>query len=351
VGDPPQQVNEIRLTSLETPKEVGWGDVALDLLIGIIINTSFVEKVAAKLLQKVYARILTSQRVLQAAPDLFLSRSGRAMLAELAAARAAYAKLGGVTGELVATNAIRRRLPAETQPLRRLAEAEKTIAEQLKKYAKVSTVGKEDVTLYAKGINEFVSESKNASAVVKGSKDAVKTANSIKARKAIQTTDGSTVVVMEHFVTIARAQRLHIKSVAARYEYLVRTLPLDSALAMDLFEFFDTESLFDEGHEKIALDEMATDLRLRFEALIWAKHLGFRDSPSQHPEIGVNNEDNAFKSVDKKIEDYLLVRFRELAIAHKRSKGGEVIWNDKTPRGNKATILHQYFSSLAGMLN
>lgn len=353
-----QQVNEVRLSALEAPKEVGWGDIAFELILGFVINSSFAEKLAAKMFQRVYAKVLASQRVLENIPRIFLSANGRQLVRELQLARSLARKAGA--GRFLPEGMVTpdmRRVPAYRESIesaragRNLANIESAVKQQLEQHRSVAMLNKQDVRLYAMGVNEFVSESKNASAILKATKDAIKTGKSGRRElPPIATSDGSSVVVLEHFASLARAQRLHIRSLAARFEFLARTLPLeDDALALQFYDFLDAQQIFQVGDEGVVIESLMAETRLRLEALIWAHHLGFTNHPTRKPEILYNNSDNAFKGVHKRVEDYLFVRFRDLVIESKLRRSDAVSWDGAT-RANKAELLHQYFAGIIDLL-
>lgn len=343
-----QQVNEVRLNALETPKDVGWGAIAFEFVLSFAIHSSFAEKLATKVFQRVYGRILSSQLALDRLPK---SVFGKELISNLAKAESnaspyMYKALKnlGTTG-VVTSKTANLNLGLGKQ----LIAAEKALVTELGKYAKLSAAKKEDLKIYAQWINEFTRETQNASALVKATKDAIRTGPTKKA-SGLSTTDGSSVTVMEHFLSAARAQRLHVESLHNHYEYIARAFPLSSDSFVRLQEMFDINPIFESLGESVNLEELSSGMRIRMEAMIWAVHLGF-SSERQMPNVQLNatNTNDVFSSINEKIVRYLFDRYGDLVVQYKASKGGEINWSQQTP-GVKGFYLREYFWAITDEL-
>lgn len=339
-----QQVNEVRLNALEAPKEVGWGDIAFELVLGFAINSGFAEKLTAKLFQKVYGRILSNQKLLAAIGSNkfgrnFVSKHAQDMLRDRAKASQMLKALnsGATTFVKVVTK----------DPMKVLEDqvfaAESKLAIELVKYVKPGEFKKEELTIYVKAINEFVFGEKKISALMKGTKDAIKKGPTKK--PTLSTTDGSTVAIMEFFLSAARAQKLHIESLHNRYEHIARTYPLSRDSVVLLHDMFDLSPIFESLDEDVSLDAIGSGMRLRMEAMIWAVHLGF-SSKRRAPDVRINNDPgdfgHVFDTIKGEITRYLFDRFGGLVEQHKRTKGGEIEWSQQS-LGQKGKYLREYF--------
>lgn len=312
-----QQVNEARFKAVESPKEVGWDAIAFEFVLGFVINSSFMEKLAAKLFQKVYGSILSSQLALNVLPKSLFG--------------AVAAKVAAVPSRALAHE---------------LTEVEGILARHLARYTKLETTSKHDLTIYSKFVNEFVSDAKNASAFVKGVREGQKKGPPKKAVE-LQATDGASVIVVEHFFSAARAQRMHIESLHNKYELIARLLPLKKQTTELLDQMFDLAPIVDSGTEALNLDQISSGMRIRFEAMIWAIHLGFsRKQVTPHVDLKKSPDDyDVFRpSIDEKIVRYLLERFGPITQKYLLANNyhNTSMAPDQTA-GSRAASLRNYF--------
>ncbi|HEX9392008.1 MAG TPA: hypothetical protein VF928_11910 [Usitatibacteraceae bacterium] len=319
-----QQVNEVRLNALEAPKEVGWDNIAFEFVLGFVINSSFMEKLSAKFFQKIYGSILSSQLALKVLPKSLFGTAAAKIAAKS-------------TGSIFQAAAGKPHFDA-------LGEAERVLAQELRKYVNLNPATKETLKLYASGINELVAESKNASAIVKAVKDGAKKGPPKKVPE-LSATDGASVVVMEHFASAARAQRLHIESLHNQYELIARTLPLREETIIQIDQMFDLNAIVDSGKEAFNLDQITSGMRIRLEAMIWAIHLGF-SRELKIPDISPNSitDYDVFRpSIDGKIVRYLFTRFGPLVEAYHRQRGDRVSMSERETTTSRANALRNYF--------
>jgi hypothetical protein len=330
-----QQVNEVRLNALEAPKEVGWGDIALEMIWSLALNSTFADKVAALLLNKVFARVLRSQYALNALPK---SDFANELLRDIASAKQSLSAQTFVAKTLKEAEAKLAKIPA----VKALADRENALKNALDKYANLGSVKKEDLKVYAGWINEIV-DPKNIVAVAKAQKDASKKGLPTKTQD-IPTTEGfSTVTVMSHFYSAARAQRLHIESLHNHYELIAKTYPLSNESFLRLFDMFNINPLFDAQKEAINLEAMGGNLRLRIEAMIWAYHGGFINGKGPQPRFNAPELSDVFPApLNGRISSYLLVRFEGVVVEYKARKGTQINWDLQSP-GQKGMLLRDYF--------
>ena len=352
-----QQVNEVRLNSLEVPKDVGWGDIALEVIWTLALNSTFADKLAALFLKKVFARVFRMQSALKLLPK---SNYAKELIEDIAMAkrllpsgdviRAAKSLDKTIVAKTVRAAEVKLAELAMVKIIQsRLAGREQALKSALDKYASLGSVKKEDLKVYAGWVNEMT-ESKNIIAVAKAQKDAHKKGLPRKAPD-LSTTDGSSVTVMAHFFSAARAQRLHIESLHNHYELIARTYPLSSESFVKLFDMFDINPIFDAQKEAIILDTVGANLRLRMEAMIWAFHAGFFRGKGPQPRMNAPSAEEVFPApINGRISKYLLARFEGLVIAFKAERGGHVNWDQLGP-GPRGLLLRDYFWALTDELN
>lgn len=333
-----QQVNEVRFQALEEPKDVGWGSIAFEFVLGFMINSSFMEKLAAKTLQSVYGSILSSQLALKYLPKS-LWGSVAAKLAEQASVeRTALAAVGGQF--------------VKSARLEQLVKTEAVVARALSQYATLSATSKENLKLYAGWIKEFVSDKKNASALAKATKDAAKKGPPRESPE-LSVTPGASVAVVDHFVTAAYAQRLHVESLHNQYELLARTLPLSETTVLLLDRMFDLQHLLTVEQDVMSLDELGSSLRIRIEAMIWAVHLNFFQS-QKTPDFDIKEKSSydVFRpSINEKIVSYLFRRFGPLVERFHRERGDRVSMDENQTPGSRANLLRNYFWAITDTLS
>jgi hypothetical protein len=338
-----QQVTEIRLRILETPKEVGWGDIAFEFALGFAINSSFVEKLTAKVFQSVFGSLLNSRAALATMPRSFFG----SVVAQTKAVRSG-ANLPGALKSVDIFDAA-----AGKSIFDNLQRVEQVIATELAKYTKITPANKGSLKIYASGINQLIAEEKNASALLKGTKDAAKK-GAPRSAPALATSDGSSVAVLEHFLAAASAQRLDIHGIHNAFELIARTLPLTEKTVGTLEAHFDLAQLLDVGRETFNLDQVGSSLRLRFEALIWAVHLGFSKA-RRTPDIdisAVTDYGGAFRpGLDERLVAYLFDRFGPIVEEYFRQKGiNPASMAHRETTGSRANLLREYFWAITADL-
>ncbi len=335
-----QQVNEIRFRALEEPKDIGWDDIAFEFVLLFVSNSAFFEKIIAKIFQRLYGRILSSQLALEHLPK---STTGIDLINDLAyqpLAKSVKDKLTMVVPKSVVDQIRHGYIP---DIVLEFEKAEKVLAAEIGKYAKLSEIKKDELKIYAQSINEFIMESKNPTALAKAANDFRRRGLPRTAPK-LMTTDGSSVAVMEHFISAARAQRIHIESLHNRYEYISRTFPLSSGTFISLKKMFDINMIFDSEKEVISMDMMASSIRLRMEAMIWALHLGFLRINKTPVYISNPGQPRVFPDIHTKIENYLFERFGTL-VENYGEKPPSNPWSKLDPH-IKGYYLREYFWSI-----
>lgn len=359
-----QQVNEVRLKILETPKEIGWGDVALELVLTFVINSAFMEKLAAATFSRLIARAVTSRQALgvsgkraldrlfetekRAAAQFQRSSAQLAALEQRASQLKTVVKASGAVfkGPPPMPRAAFLEFSRDVKGLRRVEAEARVLAEALNKPPQINA---ETPKTYAEMVAAFESgtaSKKNATAFFKATKDAVKKGGSVSPGHAMSASDGSSVAVIEHFQSVARAQRLEIESRYAEFERVVMSYPLDGGAFEGLFAAFDPAGILDAKSEQVFLDGMASDLRLRLEAMIWVRYLGFsapRKYPTVHDSSGATT---IFDGIQDKLTLYLLARFGGLVVEFKTRKGGQIDWVAQADRV-RARELREYFWAIA----
>lgn len=92
---------------------------------------------------------------------------------------------------------------------------------------------------------------------------------------------------------------------------------------------------------------MALGMRLRWEAMIWVKQLGF-SSKQKHPTVNDNPAaSDIFQGIENRLSKYLIERFAGLVVEYKQNRGGVIEWSQLEER-YRARLLRDYFWELAG---
>ena len=340
-----QQVQNIRLSDVETPNDVGWGQIALEFLLGFVINSSFMDKLAAKLFSKVFGRLLQQQQVLYAVEKEFDEK----FLDDLIKAEEQLAP----TGTPALRNALKQAVQGTEAAVKKLAAAEAALARELARAATPPReIGEKQLVPYALGISDVLSQldKKDAAAFVKATKEAVKK-GPVAHHASLPAQDTAGVGIVEHFMAASSAQRLHVCAMHNRYEYWVRTLPLQSSTLAKLATMFDRSLLDDLGSATVDLDDMRAGLKVRIEAMIWAAHLGFSKARTK-PDIITNRttEYDCIIGVKERITKYLFGRFGDTVEMYMAKHRRTIIWA-RLNTGPKAMYLRDYFWAIMEQLD
>jgi hypothetical protein len=148
----------------------------------------------------------------------------------------------------------------------------------------------------------------------------------------------------------AMRTRLALRTVHARVESEVRAnwvSPDGVGLIADAFSVGDLK--LDEGNSGVeaSLADVRNGFLILFEAVIWARLYGF--DPVAKTPLRVSNQ-GLYKGVEEKISEYWFKRFGPTVEAWKKERGATVVPFATDAPANQAIYLQQYFWAVVGSL-
>jgi hypothetical protein len=304
-----EQVQDKRIELLESPPPVKGGELVVSVLLTVALESNLVGKVVASCTKKVLLAALKRNAVFKMLPK---SQAGQELVT---GAKRAFGSKG--TGDAFA--------------------AWRKFGDAMLQRKLIDDVKADDLSLYSKEVAGFVAGA--GSEVVPFAKGAREASRALAKQgpAALDASDTTGTALRIAAMDYASNQKAYDLAHLAVFEGAIRSTPITSQHVEILKDTFGLEFL------GLKPWQIRNDLRILFEAVIWARLHNFNRKVG--PRVFINDPEGKIEGIDPRLAKYWQVRFAE---AVKRwgkevKRGTAVDYDSQTPGTQSAMVQHYFF--------